>query len=84
MRHATVSLDKETLLGLSRRTALPWLKDAALDWAIIVGALDVAHLFSNPVTWLLALLIHWKSSARSGHPGPRRHAFHLVASQKAE
>ena len=57
MRHATVSLDKAILLGLSRRTALPWLRDAALDWAIIVGALGVAHLFSNPLTWLLALLI---------------------------
>jgi len=56
-RHATVSLDKDILPGLSRRTALPWLRDAALDWAIIVGALGVAHLFFNPVTWPLALLI---------------------------
>ena len=56
-RHAKASLDKDILLGLSRRTASPWLKDAALDWAIILGVLGVAHLFSNPVTWLLALLI---------------------------
>ena len=56
-RHAKLSLDKDILLGLSRRTALPWLKDAALDWAVILGALGVVHLFSNPVTWLLALLI---------------------------
>jgi fatty acid desaturase len=56
-RHAKVSIDKEILLGLSRRTAVPWLKDAALDWAVILGALGVVHLFSSPVTWLLALLI---------------------------
>ena len=56
-RHATVSLDKDILPGLSRRTALPWLKDAALDWAIILGALGVVHIVSSPVTWLLALLI---------------------------
>jgi len=46
-RHATVSLDKEILPGLSRRTALPWLKDAALDWAIILGALGVVHIVSK-------------------------------------
>ena len=43
--HATISLDKEILPGLSRRTALPWLRDAALDWAIILGALGVVHIF---------------------------------------
>jgi fatty acid desaturase len=56
-RQAKVSIDKEILLGLSRRTALPWLKDAALDWAVILGAFGIVHLFSSPVTWLLALLI---------------------------
>jgi fatty acid desaturase len=55
--HAQSSLDKEILRDLSRRTALPWLKDAALDWAVIFGALGLVHLFSNPVTWLLALLV---------------------------
>lgn len=58
MQHRASSLlDKEILPDLSRRTALPWLKDAALDWAVILGALGVVHAFSNPVTWLLALLI---------------------------
>ena len=36
---------------------MPWLRDAVLDWAVILGALGVVHVFSNPVTWLLALLI---------------------------
>src|ERR1700681_702950 len=58
MKHyAQSSLDKKILLDLSRRTALPWLRDAALDWAVILGALGLVHVFSNPVTWLLALLI---------------------------
>jgi fatty acid desaturase len=56
-RQAKLSLDKRILQNLSRRTALPWMKDAVLDWAVILGALGVVHLFSNPVTWLLALLI---------------------------
>src|ERR1700733_13351222 len=51
------SLDKEILMDLSRRTALPWLRDAVLDWAIIAGALLAVHAFSNPVTWLAALLV---------------------------
>src|SRR6185312_1502992 len=55
--HLTASLEKDILLGLSRRTALPWLKDAALDWAVILGAFGVVHLFSSPVLWLPALLI---------------------------
>ena len=57
MQHARSSLDKEILIDLTRRTAWPWLKDAALDWAVIAGALGIVHLFSNPVTWLLALLV---------------------------
>src|SRR5208282_4423229 len=56
-RHAKSSLDTETLKDLSRRTPWPWLRDAVLDWAVIVGAVTVAHVFSNPLTWLLALLV---------------------------
>src|ERR1017187_5953910 len=56
-RPAKSSLDKEILIDLSRRTALPWLRDAVLDWTVIACALDLVHVFSNPVTWLLALLI---------------------------
>ena len=56
-RPAKSSLDKEILLDLSRRTALPWLRDAVLDWTVIAGALGLVHVFSNPLTWLLALLI---------------------------
>jgi fatty acid desaturase len=54
---ARSSLDKKILLDLSRRTALPWLRDAVLDWTVILGALGAVHVFSNPVTWLLALLV---------------------------
>jgi fatty acid desaturase len=58
MQHdATSSLDTEILRDLSRRTALPWLRDAVLDWTVIAGALALVHVFSNPLTWLLALLI---------------------------
>ena len=56
-RHTKSSLDTEILQDLSRRTALPWLRDAVLDWTVIAGALFVAHAFSNPLTWLLALLV---------------------------
>lgn len=58
MQHnARSSLDKEILKTLSRRTPWPWLKDAVLDWIVIAGALAVVHAFSNPITWLLALLV---------------------------
>jgi len=67
-RHAKVSLNKEILLDLCRRTALPWLRDAALDWAVILGALGFVHVFSNPVTWLLAVLI----------VGNRQHALAIL------
>src|ERR1700683_1217242 len=55
--HATSSLDMEVLRDLSRRTAWPWLRDAMLDWTVIAGALALVHVFSNPLPWLLALLI---------------------------
>ena len=56
-RRAPSSLDREILLDLSRRTPWPWLKDAILDWGVILGAAGIVHLFSNPLTWLLALLV---------------------------
>ena len=56
-RRAPSSLDREILLDLSRRTPWPWLKDAILDWGVILGAVGIVHLFSNPLTWLLALLV---------------------------
>jgi fatty acid desaturase len=56
-RHARPSLDTKILQELSRRTAFPWLKDAFLDWAVILGILGLVHLVSNPLTWLLALLV---------------------------
>ena len=54
---ARSSLDKKILIDLSRRTALPWLRDAVLDWTVILGALGAVHILSNPVTWLVALLV---------------------------
>src|SRR5271154_6437913 len=58
MQHRTGSrLDKEILLDLSRRTAWPWLRDAVLDWAVVLGTMGIVHAFSNPLTWLLGLLI---------------------------
>ena len=55
--HVGLPLDKKILRDLSRRTALPWLRDAFLDWAVIVSVIGLVHVFSNPLTWLLALLI---------------------------
>jgi fatty acid desaturase len=56
-RHAKSPPDREIMLDLSRRTPWPWLRDAVLDWAVIAGTLGFVHAFSNPVTWLLALLV---------------------------
>jgi fatty acid desaturase len=67
-QHATSTLDKEVLRDLSQRTALPWLRDAVLDWTVVVGALGLVHVFSNPLTWLLALLI----------VGNRQHALAIL------
>ena len=44
-RQASLSLDKHILVHLSRRTALPWLRDALFDWAVILGALALVHAF---------------------------------------
>jgi fatty acid desaturase len=56
-RHAKPSLDKNILGNLSRRTPWPWLRDGALDWAVVAGAMGLAHSVANPFTWLAALLI---------------------------
>ena len=76
---AKSSIDKDILIELSRRTALPWLRDAVLDWAVILGAILVVHIFSNPGTWLAGAAGHRKPPARPGHTGPRRHAFHALS-----
>ena len=35
----------------------PWLKDALLDWAVMIGAIVLAGLWNNPAGYALAVLI---------------------------
>src|SRR5271166_5247785 len=56
-RAATASIDKEILKSLSRRTPWPWLKDALLDWLVILCTVAIVHKFANPLTALVSLLI---------------------------
>jgi fatty acid desaturase len=54
---AKITLDKEILKTLSRRTVVPWLGDAILDWTVICLAIVLFYTLPNPITGLLALLI---------------------------
>jgi fatty acid desaturase len=42
---------------LNERAVWPWLKDALLDWACMIGAIVLAGLWNNPAGYALAVLI---------------------------
>jgi fatty acid desaturase len=42
---------------LNERAVWPWLKDALLDWAVMIGAVVLAGFWNNPAGYALAVLI---------------------------
>ena len=47
----------EQLKYLNERAAWPWLKDALLDWAVMIAAIVMAGAWNNPAGYVLAVLI---------------------------
>ena len=47
----------EQLKYLNERAAWPWLKDALLDWAVMIAAIVMAGAWRNPAGYMLAVLI---------------------------
>jgi len=45
------------LKHLNERVVWPWLKDALLDWAVMIAAMVQAGLWHNPAGYVLAILI---------------------------
>jgi fatty acid desaturase len=42
---------------LNERAVWPWLKDALLDWAVMIGAVSLAGIWNNPAGYALAVLV---------------------------
>ncbi len=47
----------DQLRYLNERAAWPWLKDALLDWAVMIAAIVIAGVWNNPAGYALAVLI---------------------------
>jgi fatty acid desaturase len=47
----------EQLKYLNERAAWPWLKDALLDWGVMIAAIILAGVWNNPAGYALAVLI---------------------------
>ena len=54
-RKARITPDQ--LKVLNERAAWPWLKDALLDWAVMIGAIILAGAWNNLAGYALAVLI---------------------------
>lgn len=51
------ALDKKILQELSKKTAMPWLRAATMDWVIMSLAIIVFYTTMNPLTFISAILI---------------------------
>ena len=54
--HAAPALDKKILQELSKKTAIPWLSSATMDWLIVSLAVAAFYTMINPLTFIIAVL----------------------------
>lgn len=64
----TNKLSASDIKRLNTRSPYYWLKDAAIDWAVMITALLMFSYFTNPVTFIASILIL----------GNRQHALGLL------
>jgi fatty acid desaturase len=50
-------IDKKIIQALSKRSVFPWLWDAFMDWAVIIGSTLFVYWIPNPLCFFLALFI---------------------------
>ncbi len=53
----TARITPDQLKVLNERAAWPWLKDALLDWTVMIGAIILAGAWNNPAGYALAVLV---------------------------
>jgi fatty acid desaturase len=53
----TSKLAPEDFRRLTKKSPWPWLRDAAVDWSVIVAAMALARAWNNPLGYLLAVLV---------------------------
>lgn len=61
-------VNPDLIKELSTKALWPWVRDAIMDWGIMIGALTIASAFPNPITIVLAVLI----------VGNRQHALAIL------